>query len=55
MLLFSQGKMGEAWEPSKNQCCFENRQALARNSFYHFVFKGLGERVTMTQFSTVVA
>ena len=48
MLLFSQGKKGEAWEPSRNQCSFENRRALAGNCFHHSVFEGLGERVTMT-------
>jgi hypothetical protein len=35
-------------EPSKNQCTFNNRRALAGKCFHHFVFKGLDERVTMT-------
>ena len=30
MLLLPEGQTGEAWEPSKKQCCFGNRGALDR-------------------------
>jgi hypothetical protein len=34
-LLSSEGQTGEAWEPSKKQCSFGNREALDTNALLH--------------------
>jgi hypothetical protein len=40
MMLLAEGKTGEAWEPSKNQCSFGNWEALDRKSHFTSLFKG---------------
>jgi hypothetical protein len=39
MLFLQDGKMGEAWNPSKNQCSLRSLGALDRKSFSHFLLQ----------------
>jgi hypothetical protein len=48
-LLLPEGEMGEAWKPSKRQCCFGSQGALDRKAlFTFFVPKGLIRQVADT-------